>query len=471
MFEIEILRTGTHTASNGHTLTLNQSDLQEIVNTYDPALFRAPLIVSHNTGNFQDRDIVESELAFGTPKFLKRVGDRVKAVFEKIAPQFVEWVRNGSLMNVSSSLYLRESASNPTPGKFHLRHIAALGANPPAIKGLAPLEMHEFPTPVSGSLALEFSEPEFGWFNPTPGSLFRSLRDWLIEFKGLITADLVLPGEAIEALITTEGNTYIDRETYSNDMRGIHEQLEALSAKCEQIYSYSETSRGKDMKKTKLASFMDSKKMDKAEMLKSTNLPEADFMGYMDGSKKMDKKAAAMFADAMGMKPDELMDDEEADMNEMAELRKQVSDLSEMLKVERAQRLQREKEFEAKEVTDFVEKLITQGKIIAADRDIKIKQLLATPNTDKIEFSEGVSKTLREQLMEDLSNRPPLVEFGQLFPAGEAPANFGEFDIVLPPGYTMDPSSAETYRKAKTYEKRHSVSFEEAVNAVMNGRN
>lgn len=142
--EIEILRAGRHKDKNGIEVEFKPTDLEEIASSYDPSHFRAPLIVAHDNRGHSDRSLVDSEFAYGTPKQLRVVGDRLKAVFDKVAPEFKQWVRDGKLLSVSSSVYLRHSPNNPKPGKLSLRHIAALGKSPPAIKGMAPLALSEW---------------------------------------------------------------------------------------------------------------------------------------------------------------------------------------------------------------------------------------------------------------------------------------------------------------------------------------
>ncbi len=141
--EIEILRTGTYTSNSGVSMTFKRGDLEEIASTYNPANFKAPLIISHDTKGLSDKELGNSEFAFGAPKALKVVGDRLKAVFDHIAPEFVQWVRDKKLLSISPSIYLPTSPSNPTPGRLSLRHIAALGKSPPAIKGMEPLSLTE----------------------------------------------------------------------------------------------------------------------------------------------------------------------------------------------------------------------------------------------------------------------------------------------------------------------------------------
>lgn len=208
--EIEILPKGTHTSSNGFKLPVSDRDLDDLVTSYDPANFQAPLIISHDTKGLSDKELGHSEFAFGIPKKLKRVGDRVKAVFEKVAPEFEQWVRDRKLVSVSPSFYLPNSPSNPTPGKLSLRHIAALGATPPAIKGMTSLqEAFNFNETTEGVVNFNFQvDPEtleFCGDEWIVSSIMQRLRDFLISEYDLETADRIIPGDQVGILMERRG--------------------------------------------------------------------------------------------------------------------------------------------------------------------------------------------------------------------------------------------------------------------------
>lgn len=204
--EIEILPKGTHTSNSGYQLQATDRELDELVETYDPTNFQAPLIITHDTKGLGDTTLANSEFSYGVPKALKRVGDTVKAVFDKVAPEFESWVRDKKLLTVSPSFYLANSPGNPTPGKLALRHIAALGATPPAIKSLAPLSTaFNFGEDDEGVVSLEFDAGAIdfdcgcgdGYIN---SGLWQRLRDWLIDQYGLETADKIIPGYEVGIL-------------------------------------------------------------------------------------------------------------------------------------------------------------------------------------------------------------------------------------------------------------------------------
>lgn len=207
--EIEILPKGTHTSSNGFKLPVSDRDLDDLVNSYDPKNFQAPLIISHDTKGLSDKEIGNSEFSFGIPKALRRVGDKVKAVFDKVAPEFEQWVRDRKLVAVSPSFYLPNSPSNPTPGKLSLRHIAALGRTAPAIKGMKSLqEAFNFSESDEGVVNFSFAlDPDTLEFSDAwiVSNMMQRLRDWLIEEYDLETADRIIPGYEVGILMERRG--------------------------------------------------------------------------------------------------------------------------------------------------------------------------------------------------------------------------------------------------------------------------
>ena len=209
--EIEILPKGVHTSSNGFKLPVSDRELNDLVASYNPANFRAPLIVTHDTKGVPDPKLAESEFAYGVPKMLKRVGDKVKAVFDRVAPEFAQWVKEGKLLAVSPSFYLPDSPSNPTPGKLSLRHIAALGKTPPAIKGMEPLQKAfaaNFNASDEGVINFSFQATnrtvEFcDMGDQLVAQTFQNLRDWMISQFGLEAADRVIPASVVGMLYTS----------------------------------------------------------------------------------------------------------------------------------------------------------------------------------------------------------------------------------------------------------------------------
>lgn len=227
--EIEILKAGTHRSSDGRECKFSVNDLAEIANSYSPERFKAPIIVSHNTSGLPDKSIIDSELAHGFPQSLKVVGDRLVALCEKVSPNFKNWFKNNQLLSFSSSLYLRDSPSNPTPGQLALRHIAALGATPPAIKGLKPLTLSEinFAAMQQDEGIADFSCLQCigGTMEPI-AALLRGMRDFLIESRDLTTADQILPTEMIDQISAVQNDQLL--QMIANQVNALTERVIAL---------------------------------------------------------------------------------------------------------------------------------------------------------------------------------------------------------------------------------------------------
>lgn len=223
MPEIEIFKKGAHVAANGERLAFGDRELDEICETYNPQHFRAPLILTHNTFKIPDHKLADysaddgtlptsKHLAFGFPDKLKRVGDAIVGVFNKISPKFTKLQKEGAILAISSSLYKPQSPANPYPGKWALRHIAGLGTEAPAVKGMTPLSLSELVRRIdtSDEFAIAFSSVEEGvvdfsvdfgaWAWNQIGDAFRGLREWLIDQYDMETADRVLPSSLIGIL-------------------------------------------------------------------------------------------------------------------------------------------------------------------------------------------------------------------------------------------------------------------------------
>lgn len=179
---IEILRAGRHTDHGGRAVTFSSRDLDELAASYDPRVHRAPVVVGHPKTDAP---------AYGWTEGLRRNGDVLEALVDLSEP-FKDVIRAGHYQTRSASIYLPGSAGNPTPGRMHLKHIGFLGAQPPAIKGLAPVSLAEDAT--DGAIAIQFAEPD------AVAQLMTGLRAWFEAKFGAADADAALPKTMLEAL-------------------------------------------------------------------------------------------------------------------------------------------------------------------------------------------------------------------------------------------------------------------------------
>ena len=129
---IEIFRAGRHIDDAGVAHHFSDADVDGMAASYNPALREAPLTVGHPADNLP---------AYGWVKSVARNAGGVLTIApHNVEPQFAEMVAARRFPKRSASFYPPQAPNNPTPGKWYLRHVAFLGAQPPAIAGLKDIQ-------------------------------------------------------------------------------------------------------------------------------------------------------------------------------------------------------------------------------------------------------------------------------------------------------------------------------------------
>jgi len=133
---INVFRAGDQTSAQGVSRTFTEKDLQQVVENYDPSVHEAPLVLGHQG----DSDSLPS---YGWIKGFARQGKNLYADVE-FTDVAKDLVKDGHYRKVSISFYSPDSTINPHKGKWSARHLALLGASPPAVKGLEPFTFSEW---------------------------------------------------------------------------------------------------------------------------------------------------------------------------------------------------------------------------------------------------------------------------------------------------------------------------------------
>ncbi len=130
---------------NGATLNADQAMIDDIVSGYDVSLHESPAVIGHPKDNHP---------AYAWVKSLSFSDGVLYADFDQVEPQFEQMLKAGRFKKRSASFYPPSHPQNPTQGKWYLRHVGFLGAQPPAVKGLKDFsDDADCPT-------YEFSEPD-----------------------------------------------------------------------------------------------------------------------------------------------------------------------------------------------------------------------------------------------------------------------------------------------------------------------
>lgn len=131
---IEIFRAGRHTDDAGQVHAFSEADIASIAASYNPALREAPLTVGHPAHDLP---------AYGWVRGLQAQGGHLLMATHQVEPQFAEMVQAGRFKKRSAAFYPPTHPNNPTPGQWYVRHVAFLGAQPPAVAGLKDIQFAE----------------------------------------------------------------------------------------------------------------------------------------------------------------------------------------------------------------------------------------------------------------------------------------------------------------------------------------
>lgn len=127
--ELEIFRAGTHIDNAGGKRTFTVDDVRAMATSYDPSMREAPMVKGHPD---------DTAPAYGWIASLRATDDgRLIARATQWDEGFLKDLKDGRYKKRSASFYPPDHSSNPKPGTWYLRHLGWLGAQQPAVAGLA----------------------------------------------------------------------------------------------------------------------------------------------------------------------------------------------------------------------------------------------------------------------------------------------------------------------------------------------
>jgi hypothetical protein len=127
---IKIFTVGQHTAGNGVTLNFESSVLEACAAVYNARGIQAPLCIGHPEDD--------------KPEWGKVLGLFVKAggmyAYASLSNSLRDAVAQGAYRYVSAAFRSSGMRNPSTPAALSLRHVGFLGAWPPGVRGLGPVE-------------------------------------------------------------------------------------------------------------------------------------------------------------------------------------------------------------------------------------------------------------------------------------------------------------------------------------------
>jgi hypothetical protein len=395
---IEIFRAGERTDSRGTTLRFSEADLKRTAEVYDPALHEAPIVVGHPKDN--------ATPAFGWVQSVEAEGASLFSEVAQLDPGFVAFVEAGRYKKVSASFYLPDAAANPVPGTYYLRHVGFLGGEPPAVKGLAPVEFAEEAGDV---LTVEFGEEDARDIRKIAGMLsdvgqaLQRIREWFIETDGREAADDALPSWTLDWLTHGASDVYgragarlpDDETSFTETEEGQHPMTNDTKDAPK-----GDPAAGEDL--ARRAAELERREADFAEREAAAGRRETE--GFVDGLVKAGKIPA----------------------------RQRDNVVSFMEALPRG------------ETAEFVE-FGEDGKAAKAER---------SPYDQFRRMAEAM---------------PALVTFGEFAKPEDTTSGTGPARLDLPAGYAVDPDAQAVHDQAVAYAEAKGVGYLDAVTAIQNG--
>ena len=186
---LHIFKPGRWTTMAGETIEFSQEDLQATAAAFSPAVSKAPIVIGHPATD---------DPAQGWIAQLKATERGLFATPDQVDPAFADAANAGRYGTISAKFYRPTDPNNPVPGVWYLKHVGALGAQNPAVKGLDDPAFAG--AEDDGCVCFQEGVAFGGWEDLTLAGLLRNLREWLIGKFGAQEADKVLPGYELRSL-------------------------------------------------------------------------------------------------------------------------------------------------------------------------------------------------------------------------------------------------------------------------------
>lgn len=394
MARIQIFKAGKHTSSNGVTATYGVDFLQAVADNYNAnkGTHLAPLTLGHKPKSGDPAQAWFSQLYV--------VGDVLEGELQDLNPAF----STAQYKKVSSSFFLPDSPSNPTPGNPNLRHVAALGAETPAVAGLQNISFSEDSTGV-----VEFADG-LG----TQLGLFRSIREWIVAKFGLEDADKAVPASEVEWLNTL------------NTLDQIDEAVESATG------------------------------TDAADTADTATVAPA-FSAAAEGAAVVDNQAEGVVVEAV------VADAQAAEFAAAAAVASADFAAREAaLATKEAELAAKESALQEAECVSFCEGLVASGQLRPCDRSAAENILASLYKVgEAVDFAESTMPAA-DAFKQFLKNLPKLVEFGEVAAEDYAPTN-PVADFVAAPGYEVDESGSAVRAEIARIAEKQGISFAAAA--------
>ncbi len=465
IIDIEAFQQGIQTDMTGDTEEYSSADIDEMVASFDPQ--RPPALTIGHVG--------PGAPAYGWGERIKRVGDKIVLGMGKLREQVVDWLEHYHYNQVSIEVFDRDHPANPKPGFLNIYRVALLGAEPPAIPGLKPIQ--DYSADIDNKVRTFL-------FSATRSDEPGAAKDYAAEPKQTVSE--------------------VDMDEVI-DLKDLMARIDALEGKADMAAPTEEEDKEEQANYMAPSSFVDEliKRLtggDMTALSETTGVPTDQINAAIGGASELTPEQNTALVDALmamsspadfaapeQIEPENTMDNKEfaaleakfaaqekklaAQEQKIVQFSAQVIKDQETLEETKRRLDEREAVIEKSEISAFAAQLVKDLKIRPDEKDGVIKEILAYDNISTLNFSaseDGEKLTPRAGVMRSYSSRVPMV---QSFEFNEPSLTGGNKKPVLrrPRGYSAAPKQEEAAQTVAAYAAEHGISVLEANRKFKNG--
>lgn len=459
MKRIHAFVTGTHTDSSGSVETFDAARLREVQNAYNGGAWRAPITIGHPSNNAP---------AFGWIGKVEFDDAGLWAEPSEVSPELKDWNEKGYFRNISASFYPPGHPNNPTPGKWNLRHIGVLGAQPPAIKAIGQHTFSENDVPV-----YEYSELS---------DFLTRFREWLIENRSREEADEVVPQWMPGSVATTDDAAFeaqVKAMDASYDIDNLRERLNRIED------TLVEAMRANDVNFSELLQELKHMADDKKPAGPDVNTLQAEIEKLRGDLAEAQKRASAVadFSEQQNKLAEQQRAFETAAAKitaDFAEQQKKIEDQARQLEERAGIVAKIESDARHAAHISFADSVASEGKIHPRQKEIVASLLDGLIGSEQtVDFAEEDGKTsklkLADAFRQFLKSLPKAVDFNEHYQPNEKldDLNANAAGRVVDFGeYQADQRAMTQHQKIVEYMRQHNLpddKYAEAALRVMGG--
>lgn len=434
--EVHIFRAGITTDSENQTEEYTREDLENIAENYNTSIHEAPVVWSHKADKAWTRPLSSSnQLANGWVKRLYVKEDNLYGDIDVDSETF-NAIKEGSLKKRSAGFYSPESKHNPVKGSWYLRHLALLGSEPPAIKGLKDITIFS-----EAPLVYSYNEPDntinnFMERDEAIAALNENAADWIAL---LLKDDGAGFGEVITEMIPqpAEDNNWL----WNEEAQAYEGQIKTDK---EDLFDFKISKEGD-------GSWTSSVSLAKAETEAEEPVEETETVAEEFGE-------------------DCNCSTEDDELKELREFKEKASMELEKLQKIVAEKMEEEKKAKYSEVSDFCASLYSEGRLSEASipkKSLTSLMISLLGDTQPLTYSEGDKEvSVFDTLSTLLKSIPSKVEFSE---ATTREINTPVVSAPIPKYLgKVSPESEKEYAEIRRYMDKNGISdFREARRACM----